>query len=409
MTFPTPRNRVLLAGVAAAMLTFGVIGTASAQRSLAEREQATDREEGKQESSEAAKTQAAPIYPQATREEPKLELSAATSKKLNAMMAFHGEGKTAEARAAADQIIADEDASNYAKAYAAQIAAQIAYDGGDTATAAKYYAQALALDGLDNNSHYNVMLNLAQLQQANGQTAESLATYERFFGETKSQDPTHLMMKGQALYQMKRHPEAVAVMKQAIDASAEPRPEWQALLMQAYVESGEGTEAVRMAEQVAAAKPDDKRAQMNLAIVYQQAGMPEKAIAVLEKLRAGGKLSEAGEYQQLYVTYINMEGHEKQAIEVIQEGLQKGALKPDFNTGVALAQSYYFSGQMAPAIEAYRKAAPLDTDGSTYLNLAKILLNEGRGNEAKAAAEQAIAKGIEQPDQATSIIKASGG
>src|SRR5690606_14526951 len=127
---------------------------------------------------------------------------------------------------------------------------------------------------------------------------------------------------------------------------------------------------------------DDRRAQLNLAAVYQQAGMQDKSLAVLEKLRTGGQLTEAVEYQQLYTTYINMEGKEAEAIAVINEGVDKGILAEDFNTSVALAQAYYFSGQIAPAIEAYRKAAPLDDDGSTYLNLAKVLLNEGRDAEA---------------------------
>lgn len=407
MTSPTPRNRALLAAAVAAVLTFGVIGQASAQRSLEERKQASERKASK--SAKVEKTEAALLYPQATREAPEPELAATTAKSLEAMTAFYQAGETAQARATADQVIADPEASAYAKAYAAQIAAQIAYGGGDSNAAAQYYAQTIELDSLDNNSHYNAMFNLGQLQQANGKPTEALATIERFLAETKSEDPSHLMMKGQALYLAKRYPEAITALEQAIAASEAPKPEWKALLMQAQVEGGQGNAALQTAEQVAAAQPDDKRAQMNLAILYQQAGTPEKAIAVLEKLRTAGKLTEASEYQQLYVTYINMKGQETQAIEVIEEGLQKGILQPDFNNQVALAQSYYFSGQTAPAIEAYQKAAPLDTDGSTYLNLAKILLNEGRKDEARAAAEQAKAKGLEQPDQASSIIQSAGG
>ena len=405
MMSPAPRNRALLAAAVAAVLTFGVIGQATAQSPL-ERQRAERDNRKKKPAQESATAQ---TYPQASREEPTPDLSASMSKSLEAMTELYQEGKTAEARAAADEVISNAKANDYAKAYAAQIAGQIAYNGGDSDAAAKYYAQAIALDSLDNNSHYNAMFNLAQLQQTNGQVAEALATFERFLEETKSEDPAHLVMKGQSLYLLERYPEAIAVLEQAIGANAEPKPEWQALLMQAYASSGQGASAVQAAEQVAAAKPDDKRAQMNLAILYQQAGMPEKAIAVLEKLRTEGKLTEAPEYQQLYVTHINMEGHEAQAIEVIQEGLQKGILQPDFNTQVALAQAFYFSGQTAPAIEAYQKAAPLDTDGSTYLNLAKILLNEGRKAEARAAAEQARTKGLDQPDQATSIIQSAGG
>lgn len=407
MNSPIPRNRALLAAAVAAMLTLGVAGQASAQRPAGDRSQSSDR--GESQSADGDQAEAAPRYPQATREAPEPELSKRAGEALQAMTTLYQEGKTAEARTSADAVIADPEAGDYAKAYAAQIAAQIAYNDGDPAAAAEYSIQAIALDSLDNDSHYNLMYNLAQLQQTNGQGVEALATFERFLNETHSQAPAHLAMKGQSLFLLKRYPEAITVLKQAIDASAEPRPEWQALLMQAYASSGQGDAAVQAAEQVAAAKPDDKRAQVNLAILYRQAGMPEKAIAVLEKLRAGGQLSEASEYEQLFVAYINMDGQETKAIEVIQEGLQKGILKPDFNTQVALAQSYYFSGQTAPALEAYRTAAPLDSDGSTYLNLAKLLLNEGRKDEARAAAEQAKAKGLEQPDQADTIIQSSGG
>ena len=54
--------------------------------------------------------------------------------------------------------------------------------------------------------------------------------------------------------------------------------------------------------------------------------------------------------------------------------------------------------------EAYRKAAPLDERGESYLNLAKVLANEGRLPEAKQAAQQALDKGIRSPDEAKRIL-----
>ena len=44
----------------------------------------------------------------------------------------------------------------------------------------------------------------------------------------------------------------------------------------------------------------------------------------------------------------------------------RGWLKPDFQTYLALGQSYYFSDQIAQAIDAYGKAAPMAPDGETY-------------------------------------------
>ena len=350
----------------------------------------------------------AKAYPDATRQEPKLKADERTSRKMSKMMDLYEDEKGEEARAMADEIIADPKANGYEKAYSAQLAAQIAYEADDTDAAIDYFKKVIEFDGLDNNAHYNIMLNLAQLEQQQEQYAQSQATFDRFFSETHSKDPTALMMKGQGLYLMGRYDEAAAVIKQAIEASADPKPEWMSLLMQTYAEAGNTVEAVRMAEQVAARKPDDKRAQLNLAAVYSQADMPEKALAVMEKLRAGNQLDTANEYKVLYSAYSGIEGREKDVIAVINEGLQKGVLEPDYNTYVALAQSYYFSDQPAQAITAYQKAAPLAKDGEAYLNLARVLQQENRIAEAKAAAKQALAKGVRNAKDANRIIALPG-
>ena len=159
-----------------------------------------------------------------------------------------------------------------------------------------------------------------------------------------------------------------------------------------------------MAEKVAAKSPNDKRAQMNLVAVYLQADKYDQAATTLEKLRAAGQFTEDRDYRQLYATYLNSDGKEKQAASVIQEGLDKGVLKPDHQSYLALAQSYYFSEQPVQAIDAYKKAAPLDDDGETYLNLARLLWQENRVPEAKEAAKQAIAKGLKKPDDAKKIL-----
>jgi tetratricopeptide (TPR) repeat protein len=79
-------------------------------------------------------------------------------------------------------------------------------------------------------------------------------------------------------------------------------------------------------------------------------------------------------------------------------------LKPDHQTYLALAQSYYYSEQIPAAIEAWKKAAPMAQDGETYLNLAKVLYQEDRVPEAKQAAKAALEKGLKKPDEAKKII-----
>jgi tetratricopeptide (TPR) repeat protein len=394
-------HRTVLAAAIAVILTVGAFSPANAQ-SAAERAQQRRQE---REAAKAGKEEKkADSYPNASRKEPGIKASSKAGPKLQKMMKLYDDDKAAEARALADEIINNSAFNAYDHAFAAQIAAQIAYEGDDTASAIAYLDKALGFDALDNNSHYNVMLMKAQLQLQEDKYQEGLATIDRFLSETKSQNPEHLVVKGNALYRMEKYPEAAAVLKQAIDASPEPRADWQQLLMAAYAESGQGDQAIAMAEKVAAKSPNDKRAQMNLAAVYLQADKYDKAAGVMEKLRAAGQLTEDRDYRQLFATYLNMDGREKEAAAVIKEGLDKGILKPDHQAYLALAQSYYFSEQPGPAIDAYKKAAPLADDGETYLNLARLLWQEERVPEAKEAAKQAIAKGLKKPDDAKKIL-----
>lgn len=399
-----PFRSSLLAAAVGAVLA--VTAVAAQAQSAADRaaERRAERQQRQQDKAGKRETQ----YPDAARKA-EAKASAKMSSRLQKMVDLYEKEKGAEARKIADEIIASEAANAYDRAFAAQLAANIAYEADDTAAAMAYLKKVIELDGLDNDGHYNSMLMLGQLQLQEDQYAEALATFDRFLGETKTSKPEHLVLKGNALYRLERYPEAAQVLKQAIDATPEPRSDWQQLLMATYIEMGNTAEAAKLAEQVAQKNPTDKRAQMNLVATYLQGDMMDKAAAVLEKLRTSGQFTEDRDYRQLFATYLNMDGKEKQAIEVINEGLQKGVLKPDYQTYVALAQAYYFSDQPAPAIDAYKKAAPLAPDGETYLNLARLLWQEDRIPEAKEAARQAIAKGVKKPEDAKKILALPGG
>lgn len=401
-------RQTLLAATVAAVLALGAMAPANAQvaaERAAQRREAREAAKAEKADKEGkAGKEKAPSFPNATRKAPDTKASSKAAPKLQKMLKLYNDEKPAEARALADEIIGNAAFNAYDHAFAAQLAAQMAYEAEDTNGAIAYLDKALAFDGLDNDSHYNAMLMKAQLQLQDDKYTEGLATIDRFLNETKSQNPEHLVIKGNALYRLEKYPEAAAVLKQAVDASPEPRADWQQLLMAAYAESGQGDQAIAMAEQVAAKNPGDKRAQMNLVAVYLQSDKYPQAAAVLEKVRAAGQFTEDRDYRQLYATYLNSEGKEKQAAAVIKEGLDKGILKPDHQAYLALAQSYYFSEQTGPAIEAYKKAAPLDDDGETYLNLARLLWQEDRIPEAKEAAKQAIAKGLKKPDDAKKIL-----
>jgi tetratricopeptide (TPR) repeat protein len=376
----------------------GLLGTATASGAV---ERPSDRaERGQKKGSDKQEI----MYPDATREEPKAKGAAKAQAKLQKLVSAYQKDDFAATRSQADELLANPAANDYDKAVATQLASQAAYNLDDTPATIGYLKQALQLNALDNNNHYQLMYMLAQLQLQEDQYTEGLATLDRYLAETKSKKPEDLALKGQGLYQAERYAEAIPALKQAIETSPEPKDNWQQLLMASYAETGQSGDAVQMAEKIAAKAPADKKAQMNLATVYLQADKFDQAAAILEKLRASGQLTDEKDYRQLYTTYANMDGKEKEVIAVINDGMQKGVLKPDQQTYLALAQSYYYSDQIPPAIEAWQKAAPLSKDGETYLNLAKVLWQEDRIPEAKQAAKSALEKGVKKPEEAKKII-----
>lgn len=373
--------------------------------------QSTRAEERRAERAAKADGQAAERparFPDATREEPETKPSSrSSSTRLGKLSDAYEAQDVAQTQAIADEIIADPKSNAYEKSLAGRIAGALLI-GQDDAKSLQYLQGALEANGLGNEEHYEVMSIVAQLHAQEERYDEALATIDRLQTETRTQDPDIAAIRGNILLRLERYPEAIAALKPLAE-SPEAKPEWRQMLMAAYAESGQGAEATRLAEQIASSTPDDKRSQLNLAATYLQTEQYDKAAAVYEALRARGELTDEREYRNLMASYLSLDDGQAKAIEVINEGLEKNILKPDYQTYVALAQAHYFGEpqQIDEAIAAYQKAAPLAPNGETYLNLAKLLANEGRMAEAKQAAQQAIDKGVRAPDEAKGILARS--
>lgn len=401
-------QQALAAALTTALLAFAAPSMVLAQDEGSERSSRADRasrtaDRSERRSSRQAPQKAEALYPNSTREEPGVAASQRLLKQLNTLSEANNESDAAKGLPVADEILANSAANTYDKSMAALLAGQLLLNE-DNERAITYLNQAIETGGLDNNNHFQAMLIVAQLHAQENQYDQALASLDRYITESGSTDPKDQALKGNMLYRLERYPDAIATLKPLVDAGGEVDPQWQQVLMASYAESGNNAEATRLAEQVAQATPDDKRSQVNLAVSYLQTDQNDKAIEVFERLRASGQLTEESEYRNLYALYLNSENKEREAITVINEGLQKNILKEDYRTMAALGQANYFSEQIEPAIAAWRKAAPLAENGDTYLNLARVLHQEGRADEAKEAARQAIAKGLNSNTDAERII-----
>jgi tetratricopeptide (TPR) repeat protein len=204
---------------------------------------------------------------------------------------------------------------------------------------------------------------------------------------------------------MERFQDAIDAMNKAIAASPEPQESWMQILMAAYFELDQPGEAAKIAEGLLAKKPDDIKLARNLANIYLQADMNDRAIAVLEGLRAKGTLTDEKDVTQLYQLYHYAE-KESEAIATITNGLASGVLKPGLAVYRALAEAHYFSDQIPAAIDAYKQAASFAKDGEISLNTARLLVEEERWADAKTMVQDALQKGVKRPGDAYVILGA---
>jgi tetratricopeptide (TPR) repeat protein len=389
VAFRTPRTLVLAAattalfGLALAAPTFAQDSEAEdledvKRSSTGSRSAAGASERGRKKKQEQAQApQEEARYPLATRKDPKIKASPKGAKALREIVAAFDAKKPDEVVAKTDALVVDPSANAYDKAFAYQVAAS-AEAGRDTPNyvkAADYYQKAVAAEGLDNNGHYQMLYNLAVMQNELERYADSLASLDRFLTETKADKPEAVGFKAHLLSQLERPAEAAALY-----------------------------------EQILAKNPDDKNTLMNAVSLYQQANNNKRVDELLAIARKKNMLTTDTEYRTLYVPLING-GKLKEALELIEEGIAKGAIKPSqkiANDYAVIAQTYYADENTAKAIEIYKRAAAVSENGEASLNLARILRNEGRIGEAKQAAQEALNKGIKKPEDAKKILAVPG-
>lgn len=351
-----------------------------------------------------AQQQRESMFPEATREEPRHRTPQRMGQRMERLYDLSGEDNPQRVIEEANALINDRNADANVRSFSYIQIAEAYEDLDDSARAIEYYQRAIDEDGLGNDNHYQVMLRLGQSLVFEERVDEGIAVLERFFEETRSRNPQHLALMGSSLYQAERWDGAIQYMTMAIEASETPQPSWQQILMASYAEADRMDEAAEVARRSVELQPDDKRAVMNLASVLSQADRIEEAAEVLDGARQRGLFDEGRDYDQLARLFLNIDGGEAQAAAVLREGMDQGLLEGNYDNWFMLGQAEYFSENYDGAITAWTEAASRAPDGEVALNLARVHLDEGNYSDAVRYANEAIQKGVRNPDTARAII-----
>jgi uncharacterized protein HemY len=312
----------------------------------------------KKEAQPAQSTQ----YPNATRQEPKIEgLDKKEADALNEGLNAVNGGDAATAQKDL-QPIADNSDNSYAKAKALSGLALLKYNSGDTKGAIALQKQSLDLNALPNDDYFPMLYALAQMYVADEDYSQALTTLDQWMQQSGKASADAYGLKGNVLYRLEKYPDAVAAIQKAKSLSDQPKESWDQILIASYFAMDKYDEAAKVAEAALAKDPNNAKLLMNVVQIYLNAQEFDKALPLLERARASGQITDETTYVNMAKLYYNIAVSGKdtktnalKATEVLQEGMDKGVIKPAKDNYKLLGDAFLLAGETAKANAAYEK------------------------------------------------------
>lgn len=363
----------------------------------------------------AAKPKQEVQYPNATRTEPKLDLTSEKDQKnLNDGLDAVNTGNKEKAQQLLQAIVDGGSKSKYAQALALQGLANMKYNDGDYKGAISLLQRSLALGVMPNDTYFQLEYELAQFQMADQQYQPGLDTLAKWRAEGRKETAASYGLEGTADYQLGKYPEAIAAINKANSLTDKPQASWNQILMASYAETGQNDKAASLAQQQLTTNPDDPNALNNAAAILTQAHKYPEAIQLMEKGRASGAFKSEANYVNLAKLYL-VSGQDSsdpapnanKAAQALQDGMTKGVVKPSAETYMLLGQSHELANHTDAALEAYNKALPMAGDGEPALRAGRLLLSENKYSQAKTLIQQSLDKGVKKKGIAYMLLAES--
>ncbi|QAU25503.1 hypothetical protein EO087_11740 [Dyella sp. M7H15-1] len=362
-------------------------------------------------SSSSDQQKAAPLYPNATRKEPKLDL---TDKKEQQAL---NDGLTAAENNDKDkatqllQPIATGSKSKYAQAMALQGLARVDATNNNLPAGIDKLKQALTNGVLPNDAYFQLKYELATFYLLNQQYQDAINEAEQWRSEGKKETPESYALEGEAYYHMKKYPESItAIQKAQSMAGDKADPRWNQLLMLDYSESGQTDKAAALAKQAVSTSPTDPTSFHNALSLYIQSKNYADALKLMEQTHIEGKIPfSENDYVTMAKLYMNdaqsdsnqdPSGDTTKAVQILQEGISKNVVKPSAENYMLIGDANMIGQNFNDAAAAYQKAAPSASDGEPAYKAGVAYVMANQYSEAKQELQQAISKGVKHKGKA---------
>jgi len=360
-------------------------------------------------SSSSDQQKAAPQYPNATRKEPKLDLTDkkeqdALNKGLDAAQANNKDQATQLL-----QPLIDSSKSKYVQAMALQGLARVHALNNDLPGAIDMLKRSLDNGVMPNDAYFQLEFELATFYVLNQQYQPAIDTVEKWRAEGKKETPESYALEGEAYYRMQKYPQSIDALKKAQSMTDKPDPRWNQLLMLDYNDSGQKDKAAAIANQQVSSSPTDPNSFHNALSLDIQMQKYSDALKLMEEGKAKGLVTTESDYVTMAKLYMNSAQDSstqdpgpdaEKAVQVLQEGMSKGVVKSTAENYELMGDAHMIGGDGNAAADSYKKAVPLASDGEAAYKAGVALVTQNEYSAAKPLLQQAISKGVKHKGKA---------
>lgn len=319
------------------------------------------------------------------------ELGAAVGKQINDAIELLNAKNPAGAKAAIGKLKL-ENLTAYERSRVEQILAAIDNDAENFGGAAKHLAAALEAGGLSAEEALQVKFQVAQLYLAQEKWKDGAAALEEWFKVAPSPNASAYYMLAMAYYQQNDYAHALAPAEKAVQASDKPQPNWVQLLLALYLHLEKWDKAVPLVTYQVRAAPQDKAGWQQLASIYGQQQLHDRALVVTELMDHAGMLTAADETLRVadQMMYAKIP---YRAASYLTRAVEQKRVTADAAVYQKIANAWLAAREYTKAVEPMQRAFDLSNDANIGARISDIHLQRNDWPAAEAAAQKALAKG----------------
>ena len=320
-------------------------------------------------------------------------MSEPQSKKITRYSEFLADEKYAEAKSGLTAMLAKlNERDAYVQGIVYQLLGHLGTLEGDYGAAAANFKKSIDFDSLPNTTHFQMMMQYAQLLMLDGDHRRGLKALEDYMNVVDEIPDTAFAVKANAHVQLEQYREAKAAIKQAIQLADKPNESWYQLLLGVHSELSEYTEMADVLRILISLAPNKKIYWTQLHSVLFTLKQDKQSLAVWELAYTKNLFDKEGDYLQLFKLYSYNKIPYK-AGSVLQKALDSKIVESNFKNWKQLGAAWYEARELRKALAAYDKASEYAEDGEMDLTRSYLYLDLEEWSNAISSITTALQKG----------------